>query len=277
MRFAAIDIGSNAVRLLVEEVFLVGGQYHIEKVSFTRVPIRLGSDVFESGRIGDLKVEQLVKSMKASAMREAENGDDVVDRVKEETGISVELIDGDTEALLIFANFFVQNVDPKGNYIYIDVGGGSTECTLIKQGEPIKSKSFQLGTVRMLQGKVSKKRWVEARQWLEKVFEQEENLVAIGTGGNINKIFKEVGKKPSETISPTEIEGIYDFIKSYTYEQRITKLRLRPDRADVIIPAAEIYYNFMRFAGAEQMIVPKVGLSDGIILQLFNDWKDERD
>ncbi|NNE56436.1 MAG: exopolyphosphatase [Flavobacteriales bacterium] len=293
MKFAAIDIGSNAVRLLVEEVFLENDDYHIEKVSFTRVPIRLGSDVFEDGKISEFKSNQLLKTMTAfshlmdvhqvhgyracatSAMREAENNTDVIEAVKEKAGIDIEVIDGEQEAELIFANFFTSKVDPDGDYLYIDVGGGSTECTLIKGGDRVTSKSFKIGTVRMLKGKVSKKDWVAARSWIQDLVEKEDNLVAIGTGGNINRIFKEAGKKYYETISDEQIEYIYDYIKSFSYDQRITKLRLKPDRADVIIPAAEIYYNFMRFADIKEMIVPKVGLSDGIILQQFREWQEK--
>lgn len=295
MKFAAIDIGSNAVRLLIEEVHLVQNSYHIEKVSFTRVPIRLGADVFESGRIGDVKREQLIKTMKAfwylmdvhdieyyracatSAMREAENQEKVIQKIKNEANIQIEAIDGDEEAGLIFSNFFTQDIDLKGDYLYIDVGGGSTEVTLIKKGKRVKSRSFSIGTVRMIKGKVSKKLWVEARKWIKKLVKQEDKLIAIGTGGNINKIFKQAGKKPSETIHKDEIQYIYEYIKSFTYDQRITKLRLRPDRADVILPAADIYYNFMNFAGITEMMVPKVGLSDGIILEQFEKWKDESD
>lgn len=293
MKFAAIDIGSNAVRLLIEEVHLSGGNFHIEKVSFTRVPIRLGADVFESGVIGDYKLKQLIKAMKAfwylmdvheiehfracatSAMREAVNRDFIIEKVKRKTNIQIEIIDGDEEAELIFSNFFLQDIDLTGDYLYIDVGGGSTEVTLIKNGARVKARSFSIGTVRMLKGKVSKKRCVEARSWIKNLVKKEDNLVAIGTGGNINKIFKLSGKKPYETITPNEIKQMHDYIEGFSFDERILKLRFRPDRADVIIPAAEIYYNFMEFSGISEMIVPKVGLSDGIILQLFRKWQDE--
>lgn len=290
MKFAAIDIGSNAVRLLIEEVFRDGDDYHIEKVSFTRVPLRLGEDVFKNGKISEKKSEQLVKTMKAfwylmdvqgieifracatSAMREAENQKAIVKKIRKEANVKIEVISGEEEAALIFANFMGQKVDPKGNYLYIDVGGGSTECSLIRKGKMIKSRSFRIGAVRMLSGKVSKKRWVEARSWIEKTVKKQEGLVAIGTGGNINRIFKQCGKKSYEMISRNEIENNWEYISSFSMEQRITKLGLKPDRADVIIPAAEIYFNFMRYAGIDNMIVPKVGLSDGIVLQLFRDW-----
>jgi exopolyphosphatase/guanosine-5'-triphosphate,3'-diphosphate pyrophosphatase len=167
-------------------------------------------------------------------------------------------------------------VDPKGSYFYIDVGGGSTECTLIKKGVRVRSKSFKLGTVRMLKGKVSKKQWVDARKWVRKVVKNEPGLIAIGTGGNINRIFKEVGKKSYETLTREEIENLYDYFGSFSFEDRVAKLRLKPDRADVILPAAEIYHNFMKFSNTDEMMVPKVGLSDGIILSLVEKWEDGR-
>lgn len=293
MKFAAIDIGSNAVRLLIEEVHFSKDDFYIGKVSFTRVPLRLGADVFETGLIGDEKRLQLIKTMKAfwylmdvhriehfracatSAMREAENRKAVIKEVKKKTNIGIEVIDGDEEAELIFSNFFAQDIDPDGDYLYIDVGGGSTEVTLIKKGEPKKSRSFAIGTVRMLKNKVSKKRWVEAEEWIHQIVKKKDKLIAIGTGGNINKIFKYSGKKPQETISQDEIREMQRYIESFKYSERITKLRLKPDRADVIIPAAEIYYNFMHFANIKNMMVPKVGLSDGIVLQLVQKWRDE--
>lgn len=291
MKIAAIDIGSNAIRLLVEEIFMDGEQYHIEKVSFTRVPIRLGEDVFENGLISPYKSDQLIKTMKAfsylmdvhgvktyracatSAMREAQNSRKIIRKIKEKTNLKIEVISGEEEADLIFSNFKAQPLDKHKNFVYIDVGGGSTELTLIKNGQRVESHSFDIGTVRMLKGKMSKKKWVEARTWIHHLFQDESNLLAIGTGGNINKIFKEAGKKPSERISRKEIESVYDYLKGFSYIERITKLQIKPDRADVIIPAAEIYTNMMDFAGAKEMIVPKVGLSDGIVLDLFEKWK----
>ena len=293
MKFAAIDIGSNAVRLLIEEVHFSADSFHIEKVSFTRVPIRLGADVFENGVISEEKQTQLIKTMKAfwylmdvhqiehfracatSAMREAENRQLVIEHVKNQANIDIEVIDGDEEAQLIFSNFFTQDVDPTGDYLYIDVGGGSTEVTLIKNGQKVMARSFAIGTVRILKGKVSKKRWVEARSWIHELVKKEDDLIGIGTGGNINKLFKLSGKKPYETLTPDEIKEMYDYLKSFSFEQRIIKLRLKPDRADVILPAAEIYYNFMDFAGVSKILVPKIGLSDGIILQLFRNWRTE--
>lgn len=291
MKFAAIDIGSNAVRLLIEEVHEHGNQYHIQKVSFTRVPLRLGDDVFQTGKISDNKIQQLIKTMKAfwylmdvhsiehfracatSAMREAENRDEILELVKLEANLEIEVIDGRMEAALIFGNFKVSNIEKEKNYLYIDVGGGSTELTLIKNGKRSVSRSFRIGTVRMLIGKVKEKWWTEAEEWISNLMKEEDNVTAIGTGGNINKIHKEAGKKSFAVIRPKEIKAVYNYMKKYTYEERIYKLKLKPDRADVIIPAAEIYMNMMKYAGIKEMIVPKVGLSDGIILWLYKRWK----
>ncbi|MFN6380012.1 MAG: exopolyphosphatase [Flavobacteriales bacterium] len=294
MKFAAIDIGSNAIRLLIEEVHIDEGRYHIEKVSLTRVPVRLGEDVFTKGKIGKQKVNQLVKTMTAfaylmevhdtaiyracatSAMREAKNKRAVIKKVKEESGIEIELLSGDEEANLIFSNYFAQNLNTKANYLYIDVGGGSTELTLIKNGKRIKGQSFELGTVRMLSNAVDTKVWERARRWIQSSFKDNEVVTAIGTGGNINTLFKIIGKKPNQTISLAEIKEQYEALRALTMEQRITKLKMKPDRADVIIPACEIYLRLMGYANISNMIVPKIGLADGVILDLFENWQLEQ-
>jgi exopolyphosphatase/guanosine-5'-triphosphate,3'-diphosphate pyrophosphatase len=294
VKFAAIDIGSNAIRLLIEEVHIDEGRYHIEKVSLTRVPVRLGEDVFTKGKIGKQKVNQLVKTMTAfaylmevhdtaiyracatSAMREAKNKRAVIKKVKEESGIEIELLSGDEEANLIFSNYFAQNLNTKANYLYIDVGGGSTELTLIKNGKRIKGQSFELGTVRMLSNAVDTKVWERARRWIQSSFKDNEVVTAIGTGGNINTLFKIIGKKPNQTISLAEIKEQYETLRALTMEQRITKLKMKPDRADVIIPACEIYLRLMGYANISNMIVPKIGLADGVILDLFENWQLEQ-
>lgn len=291
MKIAAIDIGSNAIRLLIEEVHLDGAEYHIEKVSLTRVPVRLGEDVFTKGKIGKEKTRQLIKTMRAfwylmdvhhveyfracatSAMREASNKKEVLERVEKEANVRIEILSGDEEANLIFENSFVQNLNVANNYLYIDVGGGSTELTLIKHGKRIKGKSFEIGTVRMLNAAVSEEMWEKAGRWIQSALEKGEKVVGIGTGGNINTIFKNQGKKMSEVLSYNELQEQYELLKSYSYEQRITRLRLKPDRADVIIPACEIYLRLARYAGIQEILVPKIGLADGIILDIFNGWK----
>jgi exopolyphosphatase / guanosine-5'-triphosphate,3'-diphosphate pyrophosphatase len=291
VKIAAIDIGSNAIRLLIEEIRMSDGNYHIEKVSLTRVPVRLGEDVFTKGKISKEKCRQLVKTMRAfwylmdvhnvehfracatSAMREAKNKKEVIAQIKKEAYIDIEILTGDEEANLIFSNYFAQNINHRGNYLYIDVGGGSTELSLIKSGKLIKSKSFDVGTVRMLSKAVDKTVWTKARHWIQSEIEATRELTAIGTGGNINTIFKIQGKKPAETISKDEIEKQYEFLKSHTLEQRIIALKMKPDRADVIIPACEIYLRMMSYSNVCKMLVPKIGLGDGIILDIFNNWK----
>jgi exopolyphosphatase/guanosine-5'-triphosphate,3'-diphosphate pyrophosphatase len=292
MKFAAIDIGSNAIRLLIEEVRRNGEEYLIEKVSLTRVPVRLGDDVFVKGKIPKSKAEQLIKTMKAfwylmdvhqveyfmacatSAFREADNRAEVVSRVKREANIPIHILTGRQEADFIFSNFKAQNISKTGNYLYIDVGGGSTEITLISKGKRIKSRSFNIGTVRSLYGKVKSGEWNRAVEFVRNAKQARTTLIAMGTGGNINALHKMAGKKPSEMLTYTEIAGQAALLSSYSYEERIARLRLKPDRADVIVPAAEIYLRLMKAARINNMLVPKIGLSDGIILDLFRQWQD---
>lgn len=293
MKFAAIDIGSNAVRLLIEEVFNDGKHYHIEKVSFTRVPVRLGEDVFSKGKISREKTRQLIKTMKAfwylmdvhqieyfmacatSAMRDATNRRQVIAAVKKEANIKIEVLTGDQEADLIFSNSKVQPAGSRGSFLYIDVGGGSTELTLMRNRQRVKSKSFELGTVRALAGTVKRTEWEKAERWVQNTLKPGTRLTAIGTGGNINTVFKLSGKKPAEMLTYTELSAQYRQLKALSLEERITRMKLKPDRADVIIPACEIYLRIMRLAGIKQMIVPKIGLSDGIILDLFTRWQNK--
>lgn len=279
------------MRLLIEEVFETENDFHIHKVSLTRVPIRLGDDVFEKGKISKGKIDQLTKTMKAfwylmdaqgiemfracatSAMREAENSEQVVKYIKKEANVKIEVISGKEEADLIFSNFAVQKLDKSLNYLYIDVGGGSTEITLIKKGKRIKSRSFPLGTVRILKDKVQKRAWTDARAWIEKLVRKEDKLVGMGTGGNINRLHKECGKKTGAPVKYAELERMRNFISKHSMEDRIVKLRLKPDRADVIVPAADIYLKMMEYANIEKIYVPKVGLSDGIVLEQYNTLK----
>lgn len=295
VKFAAIDIGSNSMRLLVQEVFINNERFHIEKIAYFRVPIRLGNDVFDSGLIGSEKRRQFIEAMQAyrhlidvyqiqnfracatSALREAENNSEIIDAVEKTSGLRIELIPGEAEADLIFNNFLAQDIDRSGNYLYIDVGGGSTELTIIKRGVRVRSISLQIGTVRALKGKVSKKQWVEARSWIREFVKGEERLIGVGTGGNINRIFKEADKASKTEITREELQAYFDYISGFTYVERIVRLKMKPDRADVILPAAEIFSKIMDFAEIREMIVPKIGLSDGIILALFREWKDKQE
>lgn len=288
MILAAIDIGSNALRLLIAEAVVTGkDKQYFRKISLTRVPLRLGEDVFGKGKISDDKAKKLIKSLKAfrylmevnevehfracatSAMREAKNGKEIRKLIQKKADIDLKIIKGSEEADIIFANFHTAKLSPTQGYLYIDVGGGSTEVSLIKNNKRIKSKSFPLGTVRILKGKVNDSIWSEAREWIEGL-NINEDIIAIGTGGNINRIYKESVHSFGEKIAYNEIESIVKHISTFSYENRIKLLKLKPDRADVIIPAGKIYLSFMKHVNATQMIVPKVGLADGIIYQLYS-------
>lgn len=287
MRFAAIDIGSNAVRLLIADVIETEKDLSIKKLSLTRVPIRLGASVFDTGKITNSKAKALAKTMKAfrylidvysvkdfracatSAMREASNSKEVIQKVYDYSGINIEIINGQAEANLIFSTFKSQKLDPMQNYLYIDVGGGSTEITLLKNGKRVNARSFKIGTVRVLKGKVKPKAWDEMRVWVAKITANETGMIAIGTGGNINRLFKMSKLGYGELMSSEKLYNIHMEIKAMPFRQRIEKLRLRPDRADVIVPAGEIYTTILDVAKIEKMSVPKIGLSDGIALMLY--------
>ena len=287
LTYAAIDIGSNAVRLLVGEVIERDDHPVIKKQTLIRVPIRLGEDVFDQGAITVAKQDYLIKSLKAfrllaevynvaylrccatSAMREATNKDQVLARVEMESGVHIETISGKVEADLITNTFWTQDMLKDRPYLYIDVGGGSTELTWLENGKRVKSASFKIGTVRTLKNKVPLSAWVEMQSFLEELRAQHGQLVAIGTGGNINRIFKENGNAFGEPLSRADIEEQRDRIGSYSFDDRVRLLRLRPDRADVIIPAADIFLRVMDFADVDEVFVPKVGLADGIIYDLY--------
>ena len=292
MKFAAIDIGTNAIRLLIKEIKDNKGELRIRKVSFTRVPLRLGEDVFETGNISDKKARNLVKVMRAfwylmdvyeiewfkvcatSAMREAKNVDSVIDIVKKEANITIELIEGQEEADLIFRNFSVASFKSKSDYLYIDVGGGSLELTLIRNGKRLRGKSFQIGTIRVMKGMVRDGEWDAVEEFLKHMPEKDESIMAIGTGGNINRIQRLILNPKDQPILISKIERITKKLQSHTLQERIEKFSLKPDRADVIVTAAEIYLRIMKLAGAKEIIVPKVGLSDGIILKVNEEYQE---
>lgn len=290
--YAAIDIGSNAVRLLVSTITeKKGTETNFRKTSLVRVPIRLGGDVFLSQKISTTNITRMKDTMQAfqllmkshgvekfkacatSAMREAKNGEEVVKRIKEETGLEIEIIDGNHEAAIIAATDLHALIQNDHNYLYVDVGGGSTEYTLYSNGKNIASKSFKVGTVRLLEDLVGHHAWEEMEEWVKEVTKDYDEIDLIGSGGNINNIFKTSGKKEGKPLSLSYLKKYYELLNSYTYEERITELNLKNDRADVIIPATRIYLNSMKWARAHQIYVPKIGLADGIIKSLYNERK----
>jgi exopolyphosphatase/guanosine-5'-triphosphate,3'-diphosphate pyrophosphatase len=294
MIFAAIDIGSNAMRLLFCRVYEVAGKPHFSKEELIRMPIRLGEDVFMRGKISDQKEERLITSLRGfselikaydvtayravatSAMRDASNGVEIIARAKKESGINVEIIDGKLEADLVFSNHIEELLNPKYAYLYIDVGGGSTELTLYFNQKVIAARSFNIGTVRMLLNKDEKDEWEEMRVWLKRSTVGIHPLNAIGSGGNINKIFKMANKKETKHLSYDKLKGQYEMLSSYTYEERIERLGLKPDRADVIVPAAKIFLTVMKTADIDKVYVPQIGLSDGIIHDLYEVHKAKK-
>lgn len=294
MIFAAIDIGSNAMRLLFCRVYEVGGKPHFSKEELIRMPIRLGEDVFTKGKISEQKEERLITSLRGfselikaynviafravatSAMRDASNGEEIIIRAKKESGVTVEIIDGKLEAALVFSNHIEELLNPKYAYLYIDVGGGSTELTLYFNQKVIAAKSFNIGTVRMLLNKDEKEQWEEMKAWLKRSTVGIHPLNAIGSGGNINKIFKMANKKETKHLSYDKLKSQYEMLCSYTYEERIERLGLKPDRADVIIPAAKIFLTVMKTADIDKVYVPQIGLSDGIIHDLYDTYKAKK-
>ncbi len=289
--YAAIDIGTNAGRMLIGYVVNENGYDMVKQVQLVRVPLRLGEDVFDSGFIGKEKLKKFILTLKAfkflykayninyamayatSAMREAANKEKVIAKIKEKTKIELEVIDGKREAELIFKSFNIAGFMDKKPFLFIDVGGGSTELTLFANGEKQNSKSFKIGTLRILKNKIKDNVWDLISDWISTNIVKCENIAAIGTGGNINKISQIARKRYLEPVSLKEIEETYHYLKSFSLQQRIDDLRMKPDRADVIVPAANIYIKIMKMAGINQIFVPKMGLTDGMILEQYNNSK----
>ena len=285
-KYAAIDIGSNAVRLLITNVITTKSKVKFKKASLVRVPVRLGADAFVKGKISDKNIDKLTETMQAfrhlisvhqvtnymavatSAMREASNGKEIVAYVKKFSGIDIQIIDGAREAELIAATDLEDLLEMNRNYLYVDVGGGSTEFSVFVKGKKQESKSFKLGTVRLLNNMVDKSEWEQAQNWVKSHTKGLNKVYLIGSGGNINKIFKMSGKVPGAPLSKVYLDAQYKFLKSMTYEERIKELDLNPDRADVIIPATKIYRKAMQWSGAQKVFVPKIGLADGIVKYL---------
>lgn len=286
MKLAAIDIGSNAIRFQISTVLDNSPQVLLKKLEYVRFPLRLGHDVFNTGRISEKSIGKFKKLMKAfrlllelyevddymfcatSAMREAENGANIVSEVQEEIGVIINIIDGNREAE--FINRAITSYLAKKTYLHIDVGGGSTELNLYVGGKKIRTRSFKIGSVRVLEHTDSPIMWQDMEHWVkENIKKSYGKVTAVGTGGNISKIFELALSKPGKTISINKVKQIRDMVESYTLEERIYKLQMNPDRADVIIPASNIYLKVMEWAHAASILVPEVGLKDGIIFHLY--------
>jgi exopolyphosphatase/guanosine-5'-triphosphate,3'-diphosphate pyrophosphatase len=293
LKFAAIDIGSNAVRLLFCNVYEENGKTLFKKAELIRVPIRLGEDSFLNRKISKEKADKLVTAMKAfknlievydaidyracatSAMRDADNRYEIVERVKKEAGINIEVIDGKTEADIIYSNHIEEHLDKSNNYLYIDIGGGSTEITLFSKNKAMVSQSFNIGTIRMLHNQIDKEYWSYFKNWVTEITAGYKPLIAIGSGGNINKLFKMSGRKPNKPLPTSKLKGMYEVLESYTYEERIKILGLNPDRADVIIPASKILLTVLKKADIDKLLVPQIGLSDGIVHLLYEKHREK--
>jgi exopolyphosphatase/guanosine-5'-triphosphate,3'-diphosphate pyrophosphatase len=287
-KFAAIDIGSNAIRLLIHNVIEEKGKKtQFRKSSLIRVPVRLGEDSFTVGEISERNEERMLDAMKAfklimdvhgvekymacatSAIREANNGYEIVDRIYRDSGVKIEVIDGKKEAAIIASTDLKQLIQSDQSYLYIDVGGGSTEFTLFTDGKIKTSKSFKIGTVRILNNLVGEGIWKKIELWIKENINGLSAITIIGSGGNINKLHKMSGRKEGEPLSYIWLNAQYHFLENMSYEDRISELGLNPDRADVIIPASRIYLSAAKWCGAKKIYVPKIGLSDGIIKTLY--------
>ena len=289
-KYAAIDIGSNAMRLLISNVVeQEGKETQFNKNELIRVPIRLGQDAFTVGEINEENIDRMVDAMKAfkllmkvykvekykacatSAMREAYNGNEVVEIIKNKAEIDIEIIDGKKEAAIIASSDLHQFIKTEETYLYVDVGGGSSEFSLFSNGKMMFSKSFKNGTVRLLNNMVNDIVWQEIEKWIKMITEPYEKITLIGSGGNINKIFKLSGKAQEKPLTYMYLNAQYQYLNSLTYEQRVAELALNTDRADVIIPALSIYLKAMKWSGARHIYVPKIGLADGIIKAIYYD------
>jgi exopolyphosphatase/guanosine-5'-triphosphate,3'-diphosphate pyrophosphatase len=292
MRLAAIDIGSNAARLLISDVTTNNGKTEFNKINLVRVPLRLGFDVFEQKEISPEKTGMILHTIKAykhlcraydvdyikaaatSAMRDAFNAQAIIDRVQEETGIGIEVISGSFEASLIYENHIAENLDKEHAYLYIDVGGGSTELTFFAGNKLLFSSSFNIGTIRLLKQQVTEEQWEGMREYIKRETRNYiNNIIAIGSGGNINKIFSISKRKEGKPLQIELLKDYYKEFSAFSLAERMQLYKLREDRADVIVPALLIYINVMRWANAQEIYVPKIGLADGLIQHLYAELK----
>jgi exopolyphosphatase/guanosine-5'-triphosphate,3'-diphosphate pyrophosphatase len=287
LKFASIDIGSNAVRLMLAQVLNTTGNYFVAKDSLIRIPIRLGEDSFTNRFISDEKKEKLIATMigfkylikayspvdcmacATAAMREAKNSREIIKAIKEKSGIDVEIINGSKEAETICSSHIEKYLSSNSSYLYIDVGGGSTEMTLFSKGQTIISESFNIGAVRVLNGVVTCTQWDSMKIWVKENIRKHKPVEAIGSGGNINKIIKFSGKEEKAYLSYEKIEKIYDYLKSFSFDERVRILNLHMDRADVILPATNIFLKIMHWGKIKKIHIPKFGLADGLIRILY--------
>ena len=286
-KYAAVDIGSNAVRLFIADVIEHDGPTQFKKSELVRVPIRLGADVFLNHEISEKNIKRLIDAMKAfrllmnvngvteykacatSAMREAKNAKTVVQHVLDEAELQIDIINGQTEAKIIAATDLNEILDPKKIYLYVDVGGGSTEFSIFEGMNKVVSKSFKIGTVRLINNQVNEETWDALKSWIKKNTKSYETLTLLGSGGNINKLFKMSNKKPLSVLKLSYLEQKLQEFSDLSYEERILKLGLKPDRADVILPATHLFLKAMKWSNAQALLVPKIGLSDGIVKCIY--------
>jgi exopolyphosphatase/guanosine-5'-triphosphate,3'-diphosphate pyrophosphatase len=292
LRLAAIDIGSNAARLLISEVVQDANQtVRFNKLNLVRVPLRLGFDVFENGAISPERATMLIKSLQAyrhlidvyqvthfravatSAMRDATNAASIIKKAQKESGISIEILSGSDEASVIYENHIAEKMDEDHAYLYIDVGGGSTELTLFADKQLVFKESFNIGTIRLLKNMVTDSHWDAMKAMLKEKTKATKKVIAIGSGGNINKIFSLSKKKDGKPLHIELLKDYYKELNNFSVEERMHLYSLRADRADVIVPALQIYLNVMRWANAEEIYVPKIGLADGLIQHLYEELK----
>lgn len=293
MKIAAIDIGSNAARLLINDVQEINGKTEFTKINLLRIPLRLGMDVFNYGEIRKEREKMFISSMKifqqlmevyqvqhyracaTSAMRDAKNGEQLIKEAKDKAHINIEIISGDEEATLIYENHIEENLDKETAYLYIDVGGGSTELTFYENAKMCYKKSFNIGTIRLLQNLVSDEMWFELKSEIKKNILSRNNVVAIGSGGNINKVFSLSKTKDGKPMSATSLKKYYKMMKDMSVEERMSYYHLREDRADVLVPALQIFNNIMQWGDIQQIFVPKISVADGLIKNIYANLKKQ--
>ncbi|MAV15439.1 MAG: exopolyphosphatase [Candidatus Marinimicrobia bacterium] len=293
-KFAAIDIGSNAIRILIANIIQTDHDVVFQKNSLIRSPVRLGEDSFTLGEISPKSLKRFVKTMKAfkllmnihgvskykayatSALREANNSSHVINMVKKKAGIKVEIIDGIKEAEIISNNKISEFINTQKTFLFVDVGGGSTEFTFISEGIHVASKSFKIGTVRLINNLVDDRVWIGIENWIKKNSKKFQKITLMGSGGNINKLFKLSNIKEGKPLSKIKLSQLFKLLEELNYEERVLKFDLNPDRADVIVPAARIYLKALEWSGGQKIYVPRFGLSDGMIKYMYKNLKNRR-